>query len=238
MSTTHGSRAEETTVHISLFLITLPRTSKSHEILKLRSLSNIAIRVEAYKAQTSLTQCYNCGHVWANCKQPPRCMWCGAATCAKSAWKRAAQHRYGHAGTASWWTERNLILPYVEAAGTPEKRCERESRREHLSIHPECCSLPTTPPQVFPQWWHCAATHDKSSSLSRVSRPHLHRPAPPPLKHNPHQVPSQSVQAPNANSSPVNDMYKVVARIFQRIMTEHNGTKSEEDRIITITKTV
>jgi hypothetical protein len=71
MSTTHGSLTEETTVHISLFLITLPRTSKSHQILKLRSLNNIEIRVEAYKAQTSLTQCYNCGHIWANCKQPP-----------------------------------------------------------------------------------------------------------------------------------------------------------------------
>jgi hypothetical protein len=41
---------------------------------------HVAIRVEAYKDQTGLTQCYNCqqfGHVLANCKQPPRCMWCG-----------------------------------------------------------------------------------------------------------------------------------------------------------------
>jgi DNA-directed RNA polymerase subunit M/transcription elongation factor TFIIS len=29
------------------------------------------------RAQTSLTQyynCQNCGHVWANCKQPPWCL--------------------------------------------------------------------------------------------------------------------------------------------------------------------
>jgi hypothetical protein len=38
-----------------LFLITLPRTSKSYEILKLMSLCHIAVRLEAYKAQTSLT---------------------------------------------------------------------------------------------------------------------------------------------------------------------------------------
>jgi hypothetical protein len=33
-----------------------------------------------YKSQNALTQCYNCqkfGHIWANCKQPPRCLWCG-----------------------------------------------------------------------------------------------------------------------------------------------------------------
>jgi hypothetical protein len=32
-----------------------------------------------YKAQAGLKQSYNCqkfGHVWTNCKQPPRCMWC------------------------------------------------------------------------------------------------------------------------------------------------------------------
>jgi hypothetical protein len=49
---------------------------------KLTSLCHIAIRVEVYKAQTGLTQCYNCqkfGQVWTNCKQPPRCMWCGGS---------------------------------------------------------------------------------------------------------------------------------------------------------------
>jgi hypothetical protein len=81
MSSTRQSSAEgTTTVNIPLFLITLPRTSKSHEIFILMSLCYIAIRVEAYKAQTSLTQCLSgqqFGHVWANCKQPPCCMWGG-----------------------------------------------------------------------------------------------------------------------------------------------------------------
>jgi hypothetical protein len=38
------------------------------------------MKVESYRAQTDLTQFCNCqkfGHVWANCKQPPRCLWCG-----------------------------------------------------------------------------------------------------------------------------------------------------------------
>jgi hypothetical protein len=56
------------------------QTAKSQEILKLNSLNHIIIKVEPYRAQTGLTQSYNCqnyGHIWANCKQPPRCSWCG-----------------------------------------------------------------------------------------------------------------------------------------------------------------
>jgi hypothetical protein len=63
-----------------LFLITLPRTTKSQEIFKLSSLCHISISVEAYRAQTGLTQCHNCqqfGHVSANYRQPPHCLWCG-----------------------------------------------------------------------------------------------------------------------------------------------------------------
>jgi hypothetical protein len=44
------------------------------------SLNLIIIKVESYRAQTGLTQRYNCqnvGHVWTNCKQRPRCLWCG-----------------------------------------------------------------------------------------------------------------------------------------------------------------
>jgi hypothetical protein len=36
--------------------------------------------VEAYRVQNALTQYHNCqqfGHVWANCEQPPCCLWCG-----------------------------------------------------------------------------------------------------------------------------------------------------------------
>jgi hypothetical protein len=65
---------------LPLFLVTLERDEKSYEIYKLTNLNHIFIQVEAYRARTGLTQCYNCqqfGHVWANCKQPPRCLWCG-----------------------------------------------------------------------------------------------------------------------------------------------------------------
>jgi hypothetical protein len=49
---------------------------------------------------------------------------------------------------------------------------------------------------------------------------------------------TNSVQAPNAISSSLDDMFKVVTMIFQQIMTELNRDESEEDRIMAITKTV
>jgi hypothetical protein len=49
-------------------------------------------------------------------------------------------------------------------------------------------------------------------------------------------VPSESVQAPNANSSSLSGMFTVVATICQHIMMELSGAESEEDRIMTITK--
>jgi hypothetical protein len=62
---------------LPLFLVILTRNIKYQEIFKLNSLNHIIIKVESYRAQTGLTQCYNCqnfGHVWANFKQPPPCL--------------------------------------------------------------------------------------------------------------------------------------------------------------------
>jgi hypothetical protein len=82
MTTSRQSPSEGTaTRNLTLFLITLPRTATSQEIFKLQCLWHISIKVEAYRAQSGLRQCHNCqqfGHVWANCRLPPRCMWCGA----------------------------------------------------------------------------------------------------------------------------------------------------------------
>jgi hypothetical protein len=81
MSTTRQSSTEgPSSINLPLFLFTLPRSTKSQEIFKLTGLCHISIKAEAYKAQNNLTQCYNCqkfGHVWANCKLPLCCLWCG-----------------------------------------------------------------------------------------------------------------------------------------------------------------
>jgi hypothetical protein len=80
MSTAHRSPDGSTPITLPLFLVTLPRTIESLDLFKFSSLWNISIEVEAYRTQITLTQCYNYqkfGHVWANCKQPPHCLWCG-----------------------------------------------------------------------------------------------------------------------------------------------------------------
>jgi hypothetical protein len=104
MTATRRSPPEESKIiNLPLFLVTLPRTAKSHKMFRLSSLCHIAIRVEAYRAQNALTQCNNCqqfGHVWANCKQPPRCLWCGRH------FHKDCPHQ--HAVTAGWRREREL----------------------------------------------------------------------------------------------------------------------------------
>jgi hypothetical protein len=81
MTATRRSPPEKSKItNLPLFLVTLPRTAKSQETFRLSSLCHIAIRMEACRAQNALTQYHKCqqfGHVWANCKQPPRCLWCG-----------------------------------------------------------------------------------------------------------------------------------------------------------------
>jgi PAX-interacting protein 1 len=81
MTTTRRSPSQDSEhSNLPLYFITLPRTEKPQDIFKLTGLCHISIKMEAYRNQNGLTQSYNCqkfGHVWANCSQPPRCMWCG-----------------------------------------------------------------------------------------------------------------------------------------------------------------
>jgi hypothetical protein len=73
--------------------------------------SHVVIKVEAYRAQTSLMQCYDCqifGHVWANCKQPPDAHGVEAATSIKYALNRTRRHQFLSAATASWLRGKKL----------------------------------------------------------------------------------------------------------------------------------
>jgi hypothetical protein len=127
MYTTCRSPAEgTTTVNNPLFLITLPRMSKSHEIFKLTSLCHIAIKVEVYKAQTGLVQCYYCQkfcHVSAKWKQPHHYMWCGGSHLHEVCPEKGSTASIPTCCTCKWWMQRNLIPPTIEAGGTPRKRC-------------------------------------------------------------------------------------------------------------------
>jgi hypothetical protein len=58
MSTARRSPEGTTSINLPLFLLSLPRTTKSHNLVKLSNLCHIYIKVEAYKEHTALTQCY------------------------------------------------------------------------------------------------------------------------------------------------------------------------------------
>jgi hypothetical protein len=55
----------------------------------------------------------------------------GEVTCTRNAQKRAIHHRYRHAATAGWWTERNLIPPTIEAEATERERKSRRSAQDY-----------------------------------------------------------------------------------------------------------
>jgi hypothetical protein len=183
MSTTRRSHAEGTsTVNLSIFLITLPRTSKVPGDIHINKPLPYVIRAEAYKSQTGLMQCYKLQKfAMSGLTESTLPVICGvgAVTCTRNAHKRAKQHQYRHTAIANWWTERNLIHPSIEVSATPGKRCGRESSSQLPRLHPEGCSLPATPLQDYPSRRCYAATHSNSSSLSR---PRLHRPVSPQWK--------------------------------------------------------
>jgi hypothetical protein len=150
VTSTRRSQSKETpTKNLPL----LPRTAKSQEIFRLTALCHIAIRVEVYRAQNGLMQCYNCqhfGHIWANCKQPPVVYGAGAATCTRSAQKNKTLLPHQHAVTASWRRERKPIPPIIEAAYTPRRSCRRGNHREHPRLQREGCSPQTLLLQASP----------------------------------------------------------------------------------------
>lgn len=145
MSANCLSAAEGTsTNHLPLFPDNLDR------IFQLPSLCHISNNLEVYKAQNAHMQCYNSqefGNVWANCKQPPHCLWCGNVHLHKDS------PETGNALLTSTCCNCQLAEewhspPTTGAAGMWRKRCERESSSEHPRIQLKGCSLQILPPQL------------------------------------------------------------------------------------------
>jgi hypothetical protein len=172
-STSEGSVPQ----NLPVFLITLPRTLKSKEIFRLTALCHIVIRVEAYMAQSGLTQCQNCqqfGHVWANCKQSPRCLWCGGGNLHKNARRMITLPPLQLTVTASWRRERNPIQPTIGYAGTRGRSCRKGRSRKHPKLQRGRCS-PTSLRQV--------STSRRRSEAVQPNNNHRHArfPGKPPL---------------------------------------------------------
>jgi hypothetical protein len=219
MSTFRPSPEEgTTTVNIPLFLATVPRASRFHEIFKVTNLCHIAIRVDAYKAQTGVIHCYNCqqfGHVWANCKQPLLCVRCGGGHLHKECPEKG--------NTASIPTcyncklvEREESHPsnYRGCRHVEEEMWKRKSQRAPQTATGRAFSSNHTTPGLSIAAMLCSNTSAAAASATLSCKA-----LSPPLRHNQQQVLSQLVQAHNANSSSLNDMFKVAAAVFQQIMT-------------------
>jgi hypothetical protein len=91
--------------NLPFFLVSLPRTGKSQDIFKLRSLCHIHIKVEAYKKQNGLTHCLTVrslamyGQIVISL--PPACG-VVAVTCTNIAWEKQTKRPHRHAAIASW----------------------------------------------------------------------------------------------------------------------------------------
>ena len=130
--------------------------------------------MEAYRARTGLTQCYNCqqfGHVWANCKQPPRCLWCGGDHCHKECPEKENNNSSPSCCNCKL-TEGERPHPANFRGSKLAK--EEMLRRKSPPLHPKMWQdelsppgLPTRLRHTQPPWW---TTHNKVTQASQPNR--------------------------------------------------------------------
>jgi hypothetical protein len=228
------------TVNLPLFLVTLTRTPKSQEIFKLSSLCHIMIKVEAYRAQNGLTQCFNCqkfGHVWANFRQPGW-LWCGGGHLHKECPEAEKEKSTPNCC--------NCNLQEGERPHPSSYRGCRHAKEESLRRRNQRSPNKGTSGRTFSSNY---VTPGQSFAAALRSNPGQQPPmrqaprataepmrGPPPAEQQAKPA-GQSVQTSNVNSTSLDDMFKV-ATVVQQIMTELNGAVSEEGKIVAITKIV
>jgi hypothetical protein len=214
MTTTRRSPPEETKIiTLPLFLVTLPKTPKS-QIFRLPSLCHIAIRVEAYRNQSSLTQCHNCqqfGHVWANCKQPPRCLWCGGGhlhnECPE---KEKASSTPACCNCRLADGDKPHFANYRGCSHAKEELQKKLQRAPKTTTGRVFSSVRTTPGVSFAAALRGSGDQQQQPQANQVPVATL----PTKVKHNTpahalQQTTGQSVQAPNVSSHPFDNMLKV-----------------------------
>jgi hypothetical protein len=222
----------------------LPRTTKSQNIFQLQSLCHIAVRVEANSDQNGLTQCHNCqqfGHVWANCKQPTRCLWCGGGHLYKEYTEKG--------NTTSTQKCLNCRLaegdnPHpVNYGGCRHAKEEMQNKKSQRT--PRTATGRFFSSRLATQSMSLAtALRDKTEEQQQSQTHQMAGPAtmvhriPVAFPQQEQQKAGQPVRAPNVNSLSVNKMMKVVVSVVEQIMTEFNGAIVEVPKIWAITKIV
>jgi hypothetical protein len=218
--------------NLPLFLITLERSEKSKEIFQLNNICHIAVKVEAYRAQSGLTQCYNCqkfGHVWTNCRQPPRCLWCGDGHLHKECPESKQENSTPNCCNCKLQEgERPHPSNYRGCSHAKEESLRRRSQRP---LPKEPLGRTFAPTRTTPGKSFAAALRGKPQQQPEQAK------TIPPGETAQAQLSGQSVPAPCVTTSSLDDMFKV-ATVVQQIMTELNGAVSEEHKIVAITKIV
>jgi hypothetical protein len=173
MTNTRSSESERKQIKLPLLLNTLIRRDKSQSIFKLNGLHHTAIRVEAYKAQNNITQCYNYqtfGHIWANCRQPPRCMCCGGGHLHEECPEAEKENSTPTAATAVYRKGNDPILPAIEATVTQKRsRCGGRTRVPSTRELQRGRSPPTTSPLGSRYQQRCAVIQGSSLRYVRLS---------------------------------------------------------------------
>jgi hypothetical protein len=243
MTTTRRSSPDDPkTSNLPLFLVTLPRTPKSQEVVQLPYLCHISIKVEGYRAQSALTQCHNCqrfGHVWVNCKQPPRCLWCGGGHLHKE-----CPERENAASTPACCNcklmegEKAHPANYRGCRHAKEELQKRKSQKAPRNTTGRVFSSNTIAPGVsFAAALRggggtTAAAPGMTTTCGNSTHSRRTKPSGSWAKRS-----IRSVRPQTVNSQPLGNMLRVVT-VVQQIMTEFNGALSEEDKIVAITRIV
>jgi hypothetical protein len=241
MSTTHRSQGSSST-SLPLFLITLPRSEKSREVYKLTSLCYTAIKVELYKSQSGFTQCHNCqqfGHVWANCKQPPRCLWCGGGHLHRECPEKGKEDSTPACCNCKL-AEGGKPHPstYRGCSHTKEKRRKKIPRTPKPSTGRVFSSKYTTSSMSFAEALQSKADQTQQSHPSQAAAAATVTVDQPRVQTSSKwQQAGQTAPAQIVNSSPLDNMVRVVA-VVQQFMTEYNGALSKEAKIQAISKIV
>jgi hypothetical protein len=221
-------------ITLPLFLVTLPRTEKSQDVFKLSSLCHISMKVEAYKSQNTLTQCFNCqkfGHVWANCKQPPRCLWCGGGHLHKDCPEKGngsstpgccncqlAEGERAHPANYRGCRHAKEEMRKKKPQGTPKTTSGRVFSSNPVKPHLSFTAVLRGQADNHPHQEVAANTNNTASTKSKE------------------ETTGQSVQAPNVNSDPL-DMFRAL-NVVEQIMAELKGAASEESKFMAIAKIV
>jgi hypothetical protein len=193
------------------------------------------IKVELYRAQTGLTQCYNCqnfGYIWANCKQLIRCLWCGGGHLNKESPEKT--HTESTPSCCSYMpVEREKPCPASYRVCSHAKgELQREEHKEFPRNPLGGRSSLSSPHQGSPTQLHCFKTRNIRNHRHRR---HIGKACGHPCSSICHNRKFGEEASQYRLTFWLTDTLKIATTV-QQIVTELSEAVSEKDKIMIITK--